>query len=273
MGSNIIFLPNISRGRRGQSVSNGAAPGRGLNGGDSRHYDRKLEEILHKAAAVFCARGYHQASIREISRATRVSLAGLYYYFASKEQLLYLIQRHAFQSILAGTRAALEPLSDPEERLRAFIRRHLQFFLDHPNEMKVLTHEEEWLSEPHSRRLRAIKKAYYQLCFDQVAALKRAGKLSDLNTRLAVLSLFGMMNWIYTWYNPKIDPDAHGTAEQMTRIFLSGIRGPWARDGSSKGSGVRSRNAVRPRRDRPAGPKAGRRGPRLAGDEFAMQSP
>ncbi len=65
-----------------------------LSSGSSDHFDRKLDEILRRAAAVFCARGYHQASIRDISRATRVSLAGLYYYFTSKEELLYLIQRH-----------------------------------------------------------------------------------------------------------------------------------------------------------------------------------
>jgi hypothetical protein len=28
---------------------------------DSNHYDRKLDEILRQAAAVFCTRGYHQA--------------------------------------------------------------------------------------------------------------------------------------------------------------------------------------------------------------------
>ncbi len=55
-----------------------------LSSGSSDHFDRKLDEILRRAAAVFCARGYHQASIRDISRATRVSLAGLYYYFTAK---------------------------------------------------------------------------------------------------------------------------------------------------------------------------------------------
>ena len=192
---------------------------------DSNHYDRKLGRILRQAAAVFCARGYHQASIRDIAHATGVSLAGLYYYFPSKQELLYLIQRHAFETILASARAALGGLDDPEERLRAFIRLHLQFFLEHPNEMKVLTHEEEWLEDAPRREIHAIKKAYYRLCLHQVEALKRARKLQGLNTRLAVLSLFGMMNWIYTWYNPKVDPEARRCAEQMAGIFLRGIFG------------------------------------------------
>jgi TetR/AcrR family transcriptional regulator, cholesterol catabolism regulator len=191
-------------------------------GRESKAYDRKLEAILRQAAAVFRARGYHQASIRDIARATGVSLAGLYYYFSSKEELLYLIQRHAFETILAAARAGIEGVGSPEKRLTALIRIHLKFFLEHPNEMKVLTHEEEWLGRERGRQVRAIKRAYYELCFEQVDELRRTLGLG-LNTRLAVLSLFGMMNWIYTWYNPRVDPDAASCAAAMAQIFLRGI--------------------------------------------------
>jgi len=196
---------------------------RHLTTGDGSQYGRKLAAILRQAAAVFCARGYHQASVRDIARATGVSLAGLYYYFSSKEHLLYLIQRHAFRTMLESARATLEPLNDPEERLRTFIQLHLQFFLEHPNEMKVLTHEEEWLEAERRREVHGLKRAYYRLCFSQVEALKKARKLKGLNTRLAALSLFGMMNWIYAWYKPGRDPDAAGCARQMSEIFLHGL--------------------------------------------------
>ena len=55
-------------------------------------------------------------------------------------------------------------------------------------------------------------------------ALKRSHKLT-FNTRVSVLSLFGMMNWLYTWYNPRVDPDASMLARQVGDIFLRGIYG------------------------------------------------
>lgn len=204
---------------------------------DSKSYGRKLDAILRQAAAVFCARGYHQASIRDIARATGVSLAGLYYYFSSKEELLYLIQRHAFETILAAARQEIAGIGDPAERLRELVKLHLQFFLEHPNEMKVLTHEEEWLGRKRGREVRAIKRSYYKLWIEQVEALKRERNLSGLNPRLAVLSLFGMMNWIYTWYNPRVDPGASACAEVMAGIFLRGILSP--------GPPARARDAAR----------------------------
>jgi len=189
----------------------------------SIHFDAKLDAILRQAAAVFCARGYHRASIRDIARATGVSLAGLYYYFSSKSELLFLIQQHAFETIVARARAALESQANPEDRLRTFMQVHLKFFTEHPNEMKVLTHEEKSLEDERRRELHALKKDYYRLCYEQVEEIKQRRKLKDLNTRLAVLSLFGMMNWIYTWYNPRVDPDAPTLAREMSDIFLEGI--------------------------------------------------
>jgi hypothetical protein len=45
----------------------------------------------------------------------------------------------------------------------------------------------------------------------------------EFSTRVAVLSLFGMMNWIYTWHNPRVDADADQLARSMGDIFLRGV--------------------------------------------------
>ena len=45
-----------------------------------------------------------------------------------------------------------------------------------------------------------------------------------ISTRTAVMGLFGMMNWLYTWYNPRVDPDAETLAREISDIFLRGVR-------------------------------------------------
>ena len=70
--------------------------------GPETRYDRRLAEILSHAAEVFCKKGYEGASMRDLSRASGMSLAGLYYYFKSKERLLYLIQKHTFTTIVSA---------------------------------------------------------------------------------------------------------------------------------------------------------------------------
>jgi hypothetical protein len=55
--------------------------------------------------------------------------------------------------------------------------------------------------------------------------LKRARRLR-FNSRTAVMSLFGMINWIYTWHNPRVDLDAGELAREMSNLFLRGVLNP-----------------------------------------------
>ena len=186
-------------------------------------FDRKLQHILRHAANVFADKGFEGASIRDISRASGVSLSGLYYYFESKQKLLYLIQTWAFTSIVQQLQSRLAGIEDPVERVRALVRNHLEFFLSHPVQMKVLSHEAEALDAPYHAEVAEIKRRYYNIALGIFQDLQRSGRARRISARIAVLSLFGMMNWIYTWHNPKVDPHAEILAETITGIFLDGV--------------------------------------------------
>jgi AcrR family transcriptional regulator len=183
----------------------------------------KLQHILRHAAQIFAERGFEGASIRDISRATGVSLSGLYYYFESKQKLLYLIQHHAFTSVLRGLQQRLASADVPEDRLEILIQNHVEYFLAHPFEMKVLSHEEEALDEPYRKEVAALKRRYYNLAREIFEQLARRRSAPPLDPRVALLSLFGMMNWIYKWHNPQVDPSAPELAGTLAGIFLHGV--------------------------------------------------
>ena len=183
----------------------------------------KLRHILRHAAQVFSARGYEGASIRDISRSSRVSLSGLYYYVESKQKLLYLIQIYTFKTILARLESRLASVSDPRDRLRILVRNHVDYFLSHPLEMKVLSHEADALEGDYRREVAEIKRRYYQIALEIFEGLRKTGGARRINPRVAVLSLFGMMNWIPTWHRPQVDPQAEALADAMSRMFLHGV--------------------------------------------------
>ena len=160
--------------------------------------------------------------MRDLSRASGMSLAGLYYYFESKERLLYLIQKHTFTTIVQRLKARLQGVSDAEERIRIFILNHLEYFLANQAAMKVLSHEAEVLKNGFASEVASIKREYYRICVGLLDDLKRDRDL-QFSTRIAVLSLFGMMNWIYTWHTPRVDADAGSIAREMGDVFLRGV--------------------------------------------------
>ena len=90
--------------------------------------------------------------MRDISRATNVSLAGLYHYCKSKEELLFLIQDNCFGRVLERLEERLQHVEDPIAKLGIFIENHLSFFAANMAEMKVLSHEAESLGGATRRR-------------------------------------------------------------------------------------------------------------------------
>jgi AcrR family transcriptional regulator len=144
-------------------------------------FDRRLAQILEHATEVFYQKGYDGASMRDLSRASGISLAGMYHYFHSK---------------------------DPELRIRAFIFNHLGYFLANRKAMTVLSHEDEALNDDEFvAEIAALKREYYKICLALLEDYKAAKRL-QFNSRTAVLSLFGMINWVYTWHSTRHDPGA-----------------------------------------------------------------
>jgi AcrR family transcriptional regulator len=185
--------------------------------------DARYEQILKVAAKVFFDRGFDRASIRDIARDSGMSLAGLYYYFRSKEELLFLIQEQVFSDLLAGAKDRLDGETDPVKRIELFIGHHMGFFVRNITEMKVLSHEYERLEGEHHARIAALRREYYGFAEGHVDAALKARNRKGVNARIASLSLLGMMNWLYTWYRPNRDGTPEDVAAQMARLYLRGL--------------------------------------------------
>ena len=187
--------------------------------------DQKLEGLLSSAAREFALRGYDRTSMRDLARASGVSLAGVYYYVQSKEELLFLIQSRNFEAVIAGMRESLRGVTDPVERLQRFVDNHLDYFVSHMAEMKVLSREADALEGEFLQRVNDMKRQYTRALMDVLAEIEKAHGPAHANRRVAAYSLFGMMNWIYTWYDPLGDVGVELLSQNICRLFLGGYVG------------------------------------------------
>jgi AcrR family transcriptional regulator len=189
----------------------------------SRH-DQKLEFILRTAARIFADKSYHSTSMRDISRETNVSLAGLYHYCKSKEELLFLIQDSCFGRVLERLEERLLDVNDPIVKLRIFIENHLSFFAANMAEMKVLSHEAESLQGDLHAHVSERKNKYTRLASTILGEVHDGRNLKrSLDLTVATYALFGMMNWIYNWYDPNGKLKVYDLAQNLTQLFLEGF--------------------------------------------------
>ena len=187
-------------------------------------YDQKLEFILRSAARIFAEKSYHSTSMRDISRATNVSLAGLYHYCKSKEELLFLIQDNCFGRVLERLEQRLQDVDDPIAKLGIFIENHLSFFAANMAEMKVLSHEAESLRGDLYTHVSTRKDNYTKLARKILREVQQTGNSKEpIDLTVATYALFGMMNWIYNWYDPQGKLKVSDLADNVMKLFLNGF--------------------------------------------------
>jgi AcrR family transcriptional regulator len=188
---------------------------------------KKLDRLLKKTAALIAKDGFNAMTMRDLSTALGMSLAGLYHYFASKEDLLFQLQYRTFASLLEQQERIAEQPGTPDERLARLLTGHLQFYSLHTNELKACTFEMESLGTKPYRIVEEIRRRYYRLMASVVAQVidgPTAGTRETTQSRHAALFIFGMLNWIFMWY----DPSRHGSVEdigqEMRDLLLNGLR-------------------------------------------------
>jgi len=185
-------------------------------------FDGKRLHLLKVAARVFSEVGFGGASMRRISAETEVSLAGIYHYVASKEELLYWIQFHTFDSLLQGLNTSLEGVIEPRQRLATAVRNHVRHFGENMHELKVCARELETLEGEAYDAVHERRRSYFEAVHQLVKELEPEGGTS-LNSWIATANLFGMINWFYQWYDAgRSQVSLDDLAAQQTALFLDG---------------------------------------------------
>ena len=194
-----------------------------MNQSDLSRHDQKLEHILRTSARIFAEKSYHSTSMRDIARATGVSLAGLYHYCKSKEELLFLIQDHCFGRVLERLEETIKGVDDPLKKLHLFIDNHLSFFAANMVEIKVLSHEAESLEGEMLRYVSTKKDRYARRARKILREIQDQRRQEPIDLTVATYALFGMLNWIYNWYDPRGKLSVNQLTDNIARLFLNGF--------------------------------------------------
>ena len=185
------------------------------------------QEILRTAARLFQEQGYDGTSMNDVAAALKLSKGGLYHHFQSKDEILFDLMSHAMDITEERVLNPVRTIPNPEERLRALIRRHIAVVLsERDREITVMLHENHPLSPPLRKRINARKKDYIHFVENLVVDVHRArGSKGTVTPRAAAFALLGMINWIYQWYRPEGSLQEENLAQQYTEIFFQGAFG------------------------------------------------
>lgn len=194
-----------------------------LSRGKTARFDAKLVQLLTRTARLFADQGYEKASMRKVARAAGISLPGLYYYVSCKEELLFLIQYHTFGVLTEELEAILERPAAPEAHLEEMVSSHVRYLVQHLPELKVCTTELDSLKGDYYQHVLRRRQRYFELTRNILERLKEQDRGSRVEPNLGALYLFGMLNWLVMWFDPRRN-DPTELSESLVAFFLGGYR-------------------------------------------------
>ncbi len=166
--------------------------------------DERLEIILATAKRMFHEQGYRAVSIRDLADAVGIKMSSLYYYFPSKEDILYrIVKDHLdrLQHVVARVVEESRGLS-ALERLRALISESVLALIDNREAAGVSLLQTRELADPQRSELGELTNAYQKVFENLVAEGIRSGEFIDTDPIMATYVILAALTRVSLWYQP-----------------------------------------------------------------------
>jgi AcrR family transcriptional regulator len=183
-------------------------------------------EICRAAARIFRDRGFDGTAVSDIARALRMTKAGLYHYFPSKEALLFEIMAFGMECMEAEVMRPARSIRDPEARLRQVVTQHARIITRAEGAVAQLFHERRALPAAMRRVVNEQERRYFHLVRDTLKDLEAAGRLRDVDASVAALSIIGMIQWLPHWFRDNGALTADEAAGMLTDLALAAALKP-----------------------------------------------
>jgi len=190
-------------------------------------YEEKQQNIRQNAAAVFADLGMEKASMSQIAARSQVSKALLYHYYPSKAELIFdIIYSHLNELYDAIEKVAIESQDLPApERLRLLVHQILECYRDADDKHQMQINSRSSLPDDKIKQISAIERKIVLLVADIIDDIH-----PDLNQgkpllKPVTMSLFGMLNWVYMWFQADGPISRAEYADLSTTLFLEGLKG------------------------------------------------
>jgi TetR/AcrR family transcriptional regulator, cholesterol catabolism regulator len=185
----------------------------------------RMNAIAKVSARLFAEKGYMETSMDTIAAAAKVTKGGIYHYFGSKTDILYFICSTYVDIDLENLEQALNEIETTSEKVRFIIFRHIKHYTTHMFAARVLLNEAYNLPSRYFKEVKAREKRYFSIVSGVLSQIPSTHGRKDVVTALS-FTLFGMMNWIYSWYDPKGKMKPDQLSQLIYDLFTKGISSP-----------------------------------------------
>ncbi len=199
---------------------------------DPKKSDQTRSRILNAAAYVLSREGYAHTKLADIAKLAELKISTLYYYYASREELVLAVLLAGNQHVLGHTTSAVQALpasASALERVLTAVEAHLRHVLEISHFTEATIRNTGQLPEPLREQISEAQAKYgrfWQKLIDDAAEGDPAYRTTGARHALRLL-IIGALNWTVEWWTPgrsSVD-EVVDTALTLTRRTLSRTAG------------------------------------------------
>jgi AcrR family transcriptional regulator len=158
--------------------------------------------ILDKAASLFNDVGYQATTMDDLADAVGLAKPSLYYYFRSKEEILFEISNSMINSLVSSLEARANAGLTPSQLILEAMADVIEATVSDPGRMRVLVEHDADLSPDQMAVISEHRQRYQSLLEGILTEAIAAGEMRPVDVSLAARAVFGMCNWTYRWFGP-----------------------------------------------------------------------
>jgi TetR/AcrR family fatty acid metabolism transcriptional regulator len=179
--------------------------------------------ILDAAMDVFAGKGYHDAAVDDIVRASATSKGAVYFHFPSKEQLFLALIDALAARLLRAVDRAIADVDDSIGRADAAIGTALDTFARHRSLAKILLVDAVGCGPAVDRKLLEVHGRIGDYIAQHLDGAVAAGAIPPLDTRLAALVWLGALHEVITRWLYTGEPDLAAARPHLRTMLLRSI--------------------------------------------------
>ena len=180
-------------------------------------------DILKSAAKAFRKLGYHGATVEQIAAALHMKKGNLYYYFKNKEEILFACHQYSLDRLVAILDQVERSGLSSDEKLRRLIVAFVHTILDELHGTALFL-DLEALSPAHLRAVIARRDRFEHGVRLVLSEGMSGGTFGPGDPKLLAFAVFGAVNWIPRWFNPRGAATSQEIAETFAEYLIGGLR-------------------------------------------------
>jgi AcrR family transcriptional regulator len=187
------------------------------------NWDARRTEISRAAATLIKEKGFNGSSMETLARKLRIRKATLYYYFSSKQELLYETLIEAVGGALSRVENIRKSNLSSREKLRLFLIDHIESIVLNIEPVTVFLEDGRFLQKQYRDKYVSMRDQYEKLLRSILRQGMAKGEFRRVDAKVCGFAILGMCNWIIRWYNPQGPLSAGEIAIQYTDIIEAGL--------------------------------------------------